>query len=176
MDILEEVSKMETIFWLFPIIFMLHEMEEIIGFRLWLDNNSTIVEKYKRLSSLSQNFSNEGFALAVLEEYLLCITITGISVFLKIYLVWIGAFIAFSLHLLIHIIQSVIIKKYIPALISSTVLLPISIFLISRVILAFGYTAFQIVISSVACIIIMVLNLIFVHKIMQKVSETLKNI
>ena len=175
MAILEEDSKMETIFWLFPIIFMLHEIEEIIGFRLWLCNNSTIVEKYKRLSSLSQNFSNEGFALAVLEEYILCVIITGISIFLKVYLVWIGAFIAFSLHLLIHIIQSVIIKKYIPALISSIVLLPISIFLISRVILAFGYTAFQIVISSVACIIIMVLNLFFVHKIMQKVSETLKN-
>ena len=100
---------METIFWLFPIIFMLHEMEEIIGFRLWLDNNSTIVEKYKRVSGLSQNFSNEGFALAVLEEYLLCIIITGISVFLKIYLVWIGAFIAFSLHLIINIIQSMVI-------------------------------------------------------------------
>lgn len=26
--------KMKSVFWLFPIVFMIHEMEEIIGFRL----------------------------------------------------------------------------------------------------------------------------------------------
>ena len=101
---------MQNIFWLFPIIFMLHEMEEIIGFRIWLDKNRDIVSKYNKLSILYQNFSNEGFSIAVLEEYLLCIIITCISIFFKTYIVLIGAFIAFSLHLLVHILQSIIIK------------------------------------------------------------------
>ena len=48
---------------------MLHEMEEIIGFRIWLDKNRDIVSKYNKLSVLYQNFSNEGFSIAVLEEY-----------------------------------------------------------------------------------------------------------
>lgn len=30
---------MESVFWLFPIVFMIHEMEEIIGFRLWFEKN-----------------------------------------------------------------------------------------------------------------------------------------
>ena len=64
---------MQNIFWLFPIIFMLHEMEEVIGFRIWLDKNRDIARKYTKLSRLYQNFSNEGFSIAVLEEYLLCI-------------------------------------------------------------------------------------------------------
>ena len=102
---------MQNIFWLFPIIFMLHEMEEIIGFRIWLDKNRDIVSKYNKLSILYQNFSNEGFSIAVLEEYLLCIIITCISIFFKTYIVLIGAFIAFSLHLLVHILQSIIIKR-----------------------------------------------------------------
>ena len=51
---------MQNIFWLFPIIFMLHEIEEIIGFRIWLDKNINIVRKYNKLSMLYQNFSNEG--------------------------------------------------------------------------------------------------------------------
>ena len=160
--------------WLFPIIFMLHEMEEIIGFRIWLDKNRDIVSKYNKLSILYQNFSNEGFSIAVLEEYLLCIIITGISIFLKTYIVWIGAFIAFSLHLLVHIIQCIIIKRYIPALASSIILLPISIFIINKAIYTFKYTFFSIVISSILCIITMLFNLIFVHKIMKKVTEKLK--
>ena len=165
---------MQNIFWLFPIIFMLHEMEEIIGFRIWLDKNRDIVSKYNKLSILYQNFSNEGFSIAVLEEYLLCIIITCISIFFKTYIVLIGAFIAFSLHLLVHILQSIIIKRYISSLASSIILLPISIFLISKAIYTFKYTFFSIVISSVLCVIAMLFNLIFVHKIMKKVTEKLK--
>ena len=165
---------MQNIFWLFPIIFMLHEMEEIIGFRIWLDKNRDIVSKYNKLSILYQNFSNEGFSIAVLEEYLLCIIITCISIFFKTYIVLIGAFIAFSLHLLVHILQSIIIKRYILSLASSIILLPISIFLISKAIYTFKYTFFSIVISSVLCVIAMLFNLIFVHKIMKKVTEKIK--
>ena len=162
---------MQNIFWLFPIIFMLHEMEEIIGFGIWLNKNIDIVRKYNKLYVLYQNFSNEGFSIAVLEEYLLCIIITGVSIFFRIYIVWIGAFIAFSLHLLVHIIQSIIIKRYIPALASSMLLLPISVFLLNKAIYTFEYTFFSIVISSILCVITMLLNLMLVHKIMKKITE-----
>ena len=36
---------------------------------------------------IQKNFSNEGFSIAVLEEYLLCIIITCISIFFKTYIV-----------------------------------------------------------------------------------------
>ena len=166
---------MHNVFWLFPIIFMLHEMEEIIGFKIWLYKNIDIVKRYNKISMIYQNYSNEGFSVAVLEEYLLCILVTGVSIFLKIYIIWVGAFIAFSGHLLVHIIQSIIIKRYVPALVSSIILLPISVFLINEVIHTFRYTFSSIVISSIICIIVMLLNLMFIHKIMKKVSEKIKN-
>ena len=122
-----------------------------------------------------QNYSNEGFSVAVLEEYLLCILVTGVSIFFKMYIIWVGAFIAFSGHLLVHIIQSIIIKRYVPALVSSIILLPISVFLINEVIHTFRCTFSSIVISSIICIIVMLLNLMFIHKIMKKVSEKIKN-
>ena len=62
---------MERIFWLFPIVFMIHEMEEIIGFRLWFEKNFDVVKKYSMLQRLYSNFSSEGFAIAVLEEYII---------------------------------------------------------------------------------------------------------
>ena len=162
---------MERIFWLFPIIFMFHEMEEIIGFRLWFEKNFDVVEKYSMLQRIYSNFSSEGFAIAVLEEYIICIIVTGMSLFWEIYILWIGVFIAFVIHLVIHIIQSLVIRRYIPALISSIALLPISIFLISKSIHYFGYHFTDIVMISILSVILMVLNLILVHWIMRIVTQ-----
>ena len=84
---------MENLLWLFPVIFMLHEMEEIIGFGPWLDKNQAILDKYPRIDAAYEHFSPSGFAMAVLEEYLLVIIITGASLYFANYLVWLGAFI-----------------------------------------------------------------------------------
>ena len=167
---------MERVFWLFPIVFMIHEMEEIIGFRLWFEKNFDLVKKYSMLEKLYSNFSSEGFAIAVLEEYIICIIVTGISIFWEIYIIWIGVFIAFVIHLVIHIIQSLVIRRYIPALISSITLLPISIFLISKSIHYFGYHFTDIAMISILSVILMVLNLILVHWIMRIVTQRIKKI
>ena len=42
---------MERVFWLFPIVFMIHEMEEIIGFRLWFEKNFDLVKNIVRLKN-----------------------------------------------------------------------------------------------------------------------------
>lgn len=165
---------MQSELWLFPVIFMLHEMEEIIGAKIWLDKNTDIVRRYDRLSALHRNFSSEGFSAAVLEEYLLCIMVTGASIYFDSYIVWIGAFIAFSLHLLMHIVQSMVVKRYIPALASSVILLPISIFLIREAIYTFGYTFSGVVISAVLCTVLVALNVLFGHYIMKRVTFILR--
>lgn len=162
---------MQNVFWLFPIIFMLHELEEIIGFRLWFEKNKDVINKYNRFSKIYQNFSIEGFSVAVLEEYLLCIVITGVSLYFNEYIVWLGAFIAFSLHLFVHLIQSIFLRRYIPSFLSSVILLPISIVIIEKVIENSAYKPSYILIASILCTLVMLLNLIFVHKIMEKVTE-----
>lgn len=164
---------MAHIFWLFPIIFMLHEMEEIIGFGRWLDKNKELMQKYRILARMYRQFSNEGFAVAVLEEYLLCIVITCVSVLFHTHIIWLGTFIAFTLHLIVHILQSFVIKQYIPAVVSSILLLPVSILLILKTIFYFNDSLLVIVISSVFCTGLMLLNLAFVHWLMRKVTEKL---
>lgn len=162
---------MQDVLWLFPVVFMVHEMEEIIGLRIWLEKNIDITKKYSRISKIYQNVTTEAFSVAVLEEYLLSIIITALSIYFKIYLLWIGVFIAFAVHLVIHIILSIIIRRYIPAL----VLLPISIFLINKVIIELHYSTFSIIIASLLCFIIMLINLMFIHKLMRKVSDKINN-
>nr|WP_314632473.1 HXXEE domain-containing protein [uncultured Mogibacterium sp.] len=43
---------MKSVAWLFPVIFILHEMEEIIGLRIWLDKNTDIINKYNKFSAV----------------------------------------------------------------------------------------------------------------------------
>lgn len=162
---------MKDIVWLFPIIFMIHEMEEIIGFRIWLNRNVALVKKYPLLVKIDKSFSYEGFSVAVLEQYLLCILITLLSIYYDNYLIWIGFFIAFVIHLAIHILQSIVIRKYIPALITSITLLPISAMVLNRSINQTDYSNFQIVIVSVCCFIVMILNLIFMHYVMKQITQ-----
>ncbi|WP_081911134.1 MULTISPECIES: HXXEE domain-containing protein [Prevotellaceae] len=40
--------------------------------------------------------------------------------------IWLAIFMAFSIHLIIHIIQSIVVKNYIPKLVTSFLLLPFS--------------------------------------------------
>ena len=170
----ERKQIMENLLWLFPVIFMLHEMEEIIGFGPWMDKNQAILDKYPRIAAAYKHFSPSGFAVAVLEEYLVVIIITGASLYFANYLVWLGAFIAFCLHLIIHLIQSILIRKYIPALASSLVLLPPSILIIKQAIAMTSYSLTSLLISTFLCVILMVVNLAFAHKLMRLVTEKIK--
>ena len=42
------------------------------------------MKKYSVLEKLYSSFSSESFAIAVLEEYIICIVVTGISIFWEI--------------------------------------------------------------------------------------------
>lgn len=48
---------MQDVLWLFPVVFMVHEMEEIIGLRIWLEKNIDITKKYSRISKTYQNIT-----------------------------------------------------------------------------------------------------------------------
>ena len=127
---------MQRYAWLFPIIFIFHDMEEIIGLGAWLRKNLTLIqEKYPFFLRTYKDFSTEGFALAVAEELVLCIALSAAALYTDselIWYLWLGAFIGCDLHFLIHIGQSLIIRKYIPALLTSIICLPVSTYVIYR--------------------------------------------
>lgn len=120
--------------WLFPLIFIFHDMEEIIGMSTFLLKNKKFLEEnYPFIISTYKDFSTEGFALAVYEELIFCILLTAFFVFTDnhvVYYLWIGAFIGCIIHFIIHIGQCLVIRKYIPAFITSIVCLPISCYIL----------------------------------------------
>ena len=55
---------------LLPILFIFHDMEEIIGFGWFFRNNKQLLERFSKITAAYKGFTTEGFALAVYEEFI----------------------------------------------------------------------------------------------------------
>ena len=127
---------MKEYVWLFPIIFMFHDMEEIIGFKFFLrQNEAELQQRFPFILRRYKNFSTEGFALAVYEELILCIAISALAYFIDLnflWYIWLGAFLGCDLHFFIHLVQVSIYRRYIPACITSLICLPLNTLIICK--------------------------------------------
>ena len=130
---------MKDYVWLFPVIFMFHEMEEIIGFKFFFQQNKDELNKrFPFILRCYKDFSTEGFALAVYEELILCIAISTLAYFIDrnfLWYIWLGAFLGCDLHFFIHLIQVSICRRYIPACITSLICLPVNTLIICKCLL-----------------------------------------
>ena len=71
--------------WFLPLIFIFHDMEEIIGMSTFLKKNKDLLEeKYPLIINQYKNFSTEGFSFAVYEEFILCMVISALVFFTDI--------------------------------------------------------------------------------------------
>ena len=124
--------------WMFPLLFIFHDMEEIIGLVPWIHFNETLLaQKVPTILKIHKGVTTKGFALAVFEEFILVLSITLLTYFTQsrvFELIWLGGFVAFALHLLLHIGQSILLRKYIPALITSILCFPVSAYLITSIV------------------------------------------
>lgn len=68
---------MQEIIWMFPILFIVHDMEEIMGFGLWLKRNKALLDrKYQKISNTYNPYSTEGMTAAVMEELVICLPLS----------------------------------------------------------------------------------------------------
>ncbi len=158
---------MENYIWLFPVLFIFHDMEEIIGMRAWLEKNRTMLDKrFPKISGSFAHYSTEGMALAVFEELLVCIAICILSICLNWYALWLGGLIAYTVHLAVHIVQAVVVGMYLPALATSMIALPVSVLLIKKCMELLQFTAGEAVLYGVAGLMLIALNLKLAHRLM----------
>lgn len=161
---------LHEIIWLFPLLFIFHDLEEIILLRYWTSKNASFIKEKVPKFPITKN-STPSFAIAVTEEFLIIILISLITRFTDWYLLWIGFFIAYTIHLIIHIFSALYIKRYIPSLITSLICLPICIYLLFIIMEQTSYTASQILLFSIISIVVMYINLFFIHKIMNWIDN-----
>lgn len=168
------MNNIQVIIWLFPILFIIHDFEEIIFMQAWIrKNKSYLCDRFptlsKKLLPHFDSITTSAFALGVAEEFVLISIITVVSYMTNWYSLWIGSFIAFTLHLLIHCLQAFVVRKYIPCIVTSVICLPICIYIIKQIIQI--STLNTITLYSILCFIIMVINIGFIHKVMAIFSK-----
>lgn len=120
---------------LLPIIFIFHDMEEIIGFPLFFKSDPEVFVKHPKLTAAYRKFTPEGFALAVYEEFIPFFGISLLAYYFPsdvLYALWYGVFLSLTGHFVLHIAVAIYAGKFIPSLITSFICLPVSILIMVK--------------------------------------------
>ncbi len=170
--------EFSLIIWLLPIVFMLHDFEEIIMMDAWMKKNKQLISKRfpklgKRIVSNYGNLSTASFSMAVAQEFLILVLATILAIQFQSYLIWAACFMAFSIHLMVHIVQWLVIRIYIPAIISSFLALIYSFFGFKYLMATNIYSGSEMVLISLGGLFFMIINLIFVHKMAARFEKFL---
>lgn len=111
------MSDFIIIIFLFPIFFMIHEFEEIIMIQKWINHNQIkLTQRFPHLYPIIKKASKidtHKFSIIVAEEFIIVSTCCTISIYTGQIIYWYCCLAAFSLHLLIHLLQFIIWQKYI---------------------------------------------------------------
>lgn len=152
---------------LFPLAFIIHDGEEIATQHKWmLTHKETLAHRFpfaKPMVEHLSGLSTKAFTIAVLEELALILiatacVIAGTPCSTE---VWAIMFMAFSIHFLIHVGQGIIIRGYVPGLITSVMLLPFAYIGMQNVCAIFSAT--ELLLYGAVGVVAMVTNLAFAH-------------
>lgn len=162
---------MEKYIWLFPVLFIFHDMEEIIGFGIWSKKNKDKLNKvsgkfYNIYENMFSQYSTEGMALAVFEILVLCIVICITAQFFNFYALWLGTFIAYIIHMFVHIVQAILMKGYIPAVATSLIAIPLSIAVLLPCLSILNYKAGKIIFWTIIGLALVMANVKLAHAMM----------
>lgn len=153
--------------WLLPLLFILHDMEEVIFAAHWKKKEPSLKKyAFKNFIPFGTVSSAEECAIGVSEELLILTAVSFISVLSGKYGVWFGLMVAVTLHLLlIHIIVGTMeYHGYVPGLVTAILtLFPCTyVIVIAQKILQ--YSIVELFIYSLIGVAIAMINLKILHK------------
>lgn len=148
-------------YFLFPSLFMLHELEEIIWMPSFVKKLSTQFPNNLILSY----YTPFAFNAIVLEQFLILLLSLFISYWFNNYTIYATIVIAYIYHVFGHLIQTVVIRKYVPGLLTGILT---SLFSLCNLknefpIILYGYSLFT--------LLVIILNLVVSFMILHKISH-----
>ncbi|WP_422657518.1 HXXEE domain-containing protein [Paenibacillus sp. EC2-1] len=129
----------QTLVWLFIVVFVLHDLEEIIWVEAWIKKNKSHVihavpKRFKKPLNKMFNITSGQFAFAVLLEFIVFIPFTYIAAEHEKFFVFLSINSLFLLHVFTHLGQSLYLKMYTPGVISAVIcVLPYTLYMFYRV-------------------------------------------
>ena len=148
-------------YFLFPSLFMLHELEEIV----WMPSFvKKILIQYPNNRILTY-YTPFAFNFIVLEQFLILMTSLYLSYQFNNYSIYASIIIAYIYHVLGHLIQTVVIRKYVSGLLTGILTSLFSLYYLNPniPIELFGY--------SLLTLLVIILNLVLSFVVLHKMSR-----
>ena len=148
-------------YFLFPALFMVHELEEIIWMPSFVEKLSTHFSDNRILSY----YTPFTFNAIVLEQFLILLLSLFLSYQFNNYTIYITIVIAYIYHVFGHLIQTVVIRKYVPGLLTGILTSLFSLYYLNPniPIELFGY--------SLLTLLVIILNLVLSFVVLHKMSR-----
>ena len=148
-------------YFLFPSLFMLHELEEII----WMPSFIKKISPQYPNNQILSYYTPFAFNAIVLEQFLILLLSLFLSYQFNNYTIYATIIIAYIYHVLGHLIQTIVIQKYVPGLLTGILTSWFSIISLKNEIpiTLYGYSLFT--------LLVIVLNLVVSFMILHKISH-----
>ena len=148
-------------YFLFPALFMLHELEEIVWMPSFVKKLSAQFPDNRILSY----YTPFAFNSIVLEQFLILLLSLFLSYRYNNYTIYATIVIAYIYHVFGHLIQTLVIRKYVPGLLTGILTSWFSIISLKNEIpiTLYGYSLFT--------LLVIVLNLVVSFMILHKISH-----
>ena len=148
-------------YFLFPSLFMLHELEEII----WMPSFAKKISIQYPNNRILSYYTPFAFNAIVLEQFLILLLSLFLSYWYSNYTIYATIVIAYIYHVFGHLIQTLVIRKYVPGLLTGILTSLFSIISLKNEIpfALYGYSLFT--------FLLILLNLISSFMILHKVNK-----
>ena len=148
-------------YFLFPSLFMLHELEEIV----WMPSFVKKISIQYPNNRILTYYTPFAFNFIVLEQFLILMTSLYLSYQFNNYSIYASIIIAYIYHVFGHLIQTVVIRKYVPGLLTGILTSLFSLYYLNPniPIELFGY--------SLLTLLVIILNLVLSFVVLHKMSR-----
>lgn len=170
------MNSMNAIVWLFPILFMIHDFEEIILVNAWREKYKCYLDTCTMKKKPFADFeSTASFSIGVEIIFLSFSLISLLSIVFNNYYIWYGAFFFVTLHFIApHLYLTLKFKHYVPGVITGILFLPLSIYILYTATLILRYSLTEIIFSCAACSLLAYSIYVFLHSIEKKLENRLR--
>ena len=166
------MNNIDTLVLLLPILFIIHDFEEIVMAEVWEKRYKEKISKVwspKKIPfglNYMQNCKTAAINLGVLGQFLFIAFVCLLSVFFQNYILWYGFMIGFTLHLVtLHVKVIIDFKKYVPGILTAPIVLIPCLWIIFK---AHSILQYDIITVFLSTIFIMFANGIFTFKVLHK--------
>ena len=158
------------------VLFMIHEFEEIIFIKKFIEKNKVVKDMKNELFVKKKESypSTETTSLMIAEEFIILSTLLSIASEFRMYEIVLSLFIVYIAHLVPHIYDALRYRKFSPGSRTSFIIFPLGILMIWNVILNKEINFVIFILCVIIIGFLMILNLMFLHKISKKIDKYLR--